>query len=101
MFKVTQEGARKVFQEMLRMADAGEPKEDVESIIARMGLQISQPEEVWEAIGQAINDNPHVVQEVKSGKEQAVGPLVGQVLRKVQHDPVLIREYILKRIGEQ
>ena len=60
-------------------------KQGAKEIIEAKGLvQISDDGPIREAAQQAIDENPKSVEDFTSGKQQAIGFLVGQVMRKTQ-----------------
>ena len=64
---------------MGRMIETGE---DAATLVSEEGLeQVSDESALEGVIEQVIAENPQAVQDYLAGKEQAVGPLVGQVMR--------------------
>ena len=60
-------------------------KQGAKEIIEAKGLvQISDDGPIREAAQQAIDENPKSVEDFNGGKQQAIGFLVGQVMRKTQ-----------------
>lgn len=57
-------------------------------------------DELEAAIQQVINDpnNAKAIEQIKSGKDKAVGALVGQVMKLVKTDPKTLRDTILSKI---
>lgn len=73
--KISSRGAKIVLEEMVRKG--GDPSQ----IIKERGLeQISDTGELEKIIKEAIEDNPKVVEDFKSGKENALQYLVGQIM---------------------
>ncbi|MFH1824634.1 MAG: Asp-tRNA(Asn)/Glu-tRNA(Gln) amidotransferase subunit GatB [Candidatus Firestonebacteria bacterium] len=68
--------AKMVFEEMFSTG------EDPELIVKKKGLvQITDEKVITEIVEKVICDNPGIVQEYKSGKEKAIGNLIGQVMK--------------------
>ncbi len=65
--------------------------------------QISDAQELEEAVSQVIITNAQAVADYKAGKEQALKFLVGQVMKatKGRANPQLVNELIRKRLGEE
>ncbi|CAG7572540.1 aspartyl/glutamyl-tRNA(Asn/Gln) amidotransferase subunit B [Barrientosiimonas humi] len=66
------------------------------------GLELVQDDGALEAaVDQVVADNPDVAQKVRDGKVQAVGALIGQVMKamKGQADAAKVRELLLQRLG--
>jgi aspartyl-tRNA(Asn)/glutamyl-tRNA(Gln) amidotransferase subunit B len=64
--------------------------------------QISDASELEDAIADVINSNAQAVSDYKSGKEEALKFLVGQVMRatKGRATPGLASELLQKKLGE-
>jgi len=74
-----------------------------EEIIKERGLsQISDTGELEDAIADVINSNTQAVSDYRSGKEEALKFLVGQVMRatKGRANPALAGELLQKKLGE-
>jgi len=95
---VSSTSAKEVFEEMFK---TGKSATD---IINERGLtQISDAQELDEAVSQVIATNARAVADYKAGKEQALKFLVGQVMRttKGRANPQLLNELIKKRLEEE
>lgn len=58
---------------------------DPEKMVEERGLeQISDEDELTGIIDEVIDENPDAVEDVRSGKDEAIGFLVGQVMQKTQ-----------------
>jgi aspartyl-tRNA(Asn)/glutamyl-tRNA(Gln) amidotransferase subunit B len=71
-------------------------------IVQRKGLaQVSDESALLKFIDEVIAENPKVVEDVRGGKERAVGSLVGALMKKTkgQANPQLANDLIKKRIG--
>lgn len=93
--KISSKIAKSVFEEMFFKGT------DPADITAGRGLeQISDPDKLEAVIDYVIKNNPEPVQQLKSGKEKAIGFLVGQVMAatKGKANPKLVNEIILKKI---
>ncbi len=72
-----------------------------EQIIEEKGFsQVSDEGVLGQIIDQVIQENPTVIEQIKSGKESAIGFLVGQSMRKTQGkaNPKKIGEMIKRRV---
>jgi len=65
--------------------------------------QISDAQELEEAVSQAITANARAVDDYKEGKEQALKFLVGQVMKATRGraNPQLVNELLKKKLGEE
>jgi len=62
-----------------------ETGEGAGAIVEKKGLrQISDTAELEAIIDQVLGENPAAVQDIKGGKKQAFGFIVGQVMRKTK-----------------
>ncbi|CAM3718191.1 Asp-tRNA(Asn)/Glu-tRNA(Gln) amidotransferase subunit GatB [Micrococcus flavus] len=90
----------KIAKQVLGFVAEGEgtPKEIVE---ARSLAVVSDDGALTEAVDAAIADNPDVVEKIKGGKMQAVGALIGPVMKATrgQADAGRVREIVLERLG--
>ncbi|MGH3341326.1 MAG: Asp-tRNA(Asn)/Glu-tRNA(Gln) amidotransferase subunit GatB [Carbonactinosporaceae bacterium] len=88
--------ARQVFEGVL--AGEGEPA----AVIERRGLRmVSDEAALTSAVDEAIAANLDIAGKVRGGKVQAVGPLVGAVMKATrgQADAARVRELILQQLG--
>jgi aspartyl-tRNA(Asn)/glutamyl-tRNA(Gln) amidotransferase subunit B len=88
--------ARQVLDGVL--AGEGSPAEVADA----RGLELVHDDAALEAaVGRVIDANPDVAQRIRDGKVQAVGALIGQVMREMkgQADASRAREIILARLG--
>ena len=77
---------------------------DAADIIDRRGLrQISDTDEIEEAVRQAVSVNTQALADYKAGKEQALKFLVGQVMKatKGRANPGLVNELLKKKLEEE
>ena len=88
-------------KEVLRLAiQTGRSPEE---LVAEKGLaQISDTGSLEQLAKDAINNNPKSVQDYRGGKKNALGFLVGCVMRqsKGQANPQMVQEILLKLLGE-
>ncbi|MDR1712013.1 MAG: Asp-tRNA(Asn)/Glu-tRNA(Gln) amidotransferase subunit GatB [Propionibacteriaceae bacterium] len=88
--------ARKVIEYTL--AGEGDP----EQIVAARGLaMVSDDSLLAAAVDRALAANADAVQKIRDGKVQAIGALIGAVMREMkgQADAAKVREMIVSRIG--
>ncbi|MDA0284464.1 MAG: Asp-tRNA(Asn)/Glu-tRNA(Gln) amidotransferase GatCAB subunit B, partial [Planctomycetota bacterium] len=101
---ITIKSGRDVFTELLTRTDDGKnvSVESVDSIIANKGLGKEQDTGKIDAAIQTVIDNERnakAVEDVRSGKHQAVGPLIGQVMRDLKGaDPGSVRQMIIDKL---
>jgi aspartyl-tRNA(Asn)/glutamyl-tRNA(Gln) amidotransferase subunit B len=78
----------------------GEP---IEAIVARLGLrQISDADSLGPVVDQVLAANPAAVADVRAGKPQAIGFLVGQVMKATrgQANAAVVQAAIRERLGD-
>jgi aspartyl-tRNA(Asn)/glutamyl-tRNA(Gln) amidotransferase subunit B len=76
--------------------------EGVDAIVTRLGLrQISDASALGKVVDEVIAANPDAVADVRAGKAQAIGFLVGQVMKATrgQANASVAREALLARLG--
>ena len=95
--------ARDVYADLLARPRAENTSETVDAIVDERGLiAVTGGAELEAACDAAIADpkNAVAVETVRGGKQQAVGPLMGQVLKAVGGaDPKTVRAMLLERIS--
>lgn len=75
---------------------------DPAAIVEKEGLAVVSDDSVLTgAVDQAIADNPDVVEKIKGGKVQAIGALIGPIMKATrgQADAGRVREIIMERLG--
>lgn len=101
--RVTTRGAREVYTELRRQAADGTPVTvpDIERVIADNQLEVvNDSAAIQAAIDAAIAGKPAAVDDFKAGKQAAVGPLIGIVMKQVSGaDPKTVRELLIQRIN--
>tara|TARA_R110002072_G_scaffold173600_2_gene328344 strand:+ start:129980 stop:131473 length:1494 start_codon:yes stop_codon:yes gene_type:complete len=101
---ITVKSGREVFAELLALTDDGTEvsANSVESIIADKGLVVVKDTGKIDAAIQAVIDNERnakAVEDVRNGKQQAVGPLIGQVMRELKGaDAGSVRQMIIDKL---
>jgi aspartyl-tRNA(Asn)/glutamyl-tRNA(Gln) amidotransferase subunit B len=88
--------AKQVFQ---RHVAGGEP---VDRIVEDLGLaQISDRDALTTAVDEAIRANPQAVKDVAAGKQQAIGALVGHVMKSTrgQANAALVQQLVRDRLA--
>ncbi|RRD07256.1 Asp-tRNA(Asn)/Glu-tRNA(Gln) amidotransferase subunit GatB [Arachnia propionica] len=94
--ELTDKLARSVFDGVI--AGEGSPAE----VVAARGLTVvSDDASLGAAVDEVIAANPDVAQKVRDGKVQAVGALIGQVMKAMrgQADAARVRELLLSRLS--
>jgi aspartyl-tRNA(Asn)/glutamyl-tRNA(Gln) amidotransferase subunit B len=101
--KITVNSGRIVFAALLdRSVDSLPPGiEAVDAIISEKGLAItSGADELAPIIDAVLAANAKIVADVKGGKQQAIGALIGQVMKQTKGaDPQVVREMLQSRIA--
>ena len=90
----------KIAKQVLAGVLAGEG--DPAQIVEAEGLEIVRDDgALTAAVDQAIADNPDVVEKIKGGKVQAIGALIGPIMKATrgQADAGRAREIILDKLG--
>jgi aspartyl-tRNA(Asn)/glutamyl-tRNA(Gln) amidotransferase subunit B len=101
---ITIKSGREVFTELLTLTDDGVTVSaaSIDSIIADKGLGKEQDTGKIDAAIQAVIDNERnakAVEDVRGGKQQAVGPLIGQVMRELKGaDAGSVRQMIIDKL---
>jgi aspartyl-tRNA(Asn)/glutamyl-tRNA(Gln) amidotransferase subunit B len=87
-------------QLFLALQQAGPDKAVHELAKEKDLIQLSDAGEIEELVEQAIRENPAAVADVKRGEAQAVGFLIGQVMKlsRGQANPGLVRDIIAKKL---
>ena len=87
--------ARDVFAHLLRTNDS------VEEAIKSLGIESVDSNEIEVLCRELLDANPQVIDDVKSGKQQAVGALIGQAKKKnANANPKQVRETLLQLIEQ-
>ena len=90
--------AKLIFEEMFNTGN------QAADIIAQRGLsQISDSQEIEEAVNQVITASAQAVADYRAGKEQALKFLVGQVIRATRGraNPKLVSELLKKKLEKE
>ncbi len=103
MLKLMDEGvisskiAKTVFEEMFKTGKAPE------TIVEEKGLkQISDQSKLEEIVLKVIEENPDAVEDIRGGKDQAIGYLVGQVMKETRGkaNPGMVNKLLRAKIKE-
>ena len=104
--EITNNSARQVFAELLAssqpdLAD-GDALSVVEQMISQLRLAIvSDTGELAGIVETVLSNNQQTVIDFQSGKQSAVGPLIGQVMREVKGaDPKTVRQMLIDKMSE-
>ena len=103
--EITTKGAREVFTELLdrETISATEPEAlaEIDAIIAERELAIvSDSAELTEVVERVLAENEQIAADFRGGKQGAIGPLIGHVMREVKGaDAKLVRQMLIERIG--
>ncbi len=100
--ELTVKSGREVFDELLKDSDEGHlpSRERIAQTIDAHGLGTPSDSGELEAIVAAvIAEQPDAAEDVRSGKQQALGPLIGQVMRRLKGaNPQQVRQLLLDRL---
>jgi aspartyl-tRNA(Asn)/glutamyl-tRNA(Gln) amidotransferase subunit B len=83
-------------------AGVQETGDDVDTVIAKRGLKaVGDVDALGAAVDEVIAANPDIAQKIRDGKVQAVGALVGQVMKATrgQANAATVNQLILDRLG--
>ncbi len=96
--KISNTAGKEILREMF--TDGGTPEE----IVEKKGLvQISSEGDLLELIRRVLEENPKSIADYRSGKTQAAGYLVGQVMKASQGraNPGMVRELLIRELGQR
>lgn len=96
--KISGKIGKEIFPELL------ETGADPEKIVTEKGLaQVSDTGALTEACMKVIEANPQIVEQIRGGKDKAIGALVGQVMKetKGQANPQMVQEILRKMMNEE
>lgn len=89
--------AKTVFEEMFHTG------KDPGDIVKEKGLkQISDEDKLEKLVDEIIKNNPDVIEDIRNGKDKAVGYLVGQVMKetKGKANPQMVNKMFKEKINE-
>jgi aspartyl-tRNA(Asn)/glutamyl-tRNA(Gln) amidotransferase subunit B len=87
--------ARDVFEKLL------EKPMSVEDAIESLGIKAVDTSEIESLCRELLAANPQVVADIKGGKQQAIGPLLGQARKRNPNaNPQVVRETLLRLVSE-
>lgn len=100
--ELTTKSAREVFTTLLETSTGPATIADIDRIVAEKGLAIVQDDgAITAAIDAVIEKNPKAVADFQSGKQAAVGALIGQVMKKLKGaDAAVVRSRIIERLSQ-
>lgn len=97
---LTNNGAREIFAALLEESPETISAARVDQLMEEKGLAvIKDTGEILRIVDAVIDRNERIVADVKGGKVQAIGPLIGQVMKDLKGaDPKTVRTVLLERI---
>ena len=102
--EITTKSAREVFADLLESSatESTEALSQIDQIIEERGLAIvSDTGELEGVVETVLAGNQKIAADFRSGKQGAIGPLIGQVMREVKGaDAKVVRQMLIERIGE-
>jgi aspartyl-tRNA(Asn)/glutamyl-tRNA(Gln) amidotransferase subunit B len=98
--QITTNSGRLVFQELMQGTATASGAARVDQIIAEKSLAItSGADELGSIIDAVMAGNAKIVADIKGGKQQAIGSLIGQVMRQAKGaDPQVVREILASKL---
>ena len=90
--------AKQVFKELIENGG------DAEAIVKEKGLvQISDEGALLKIIGEVLDNNPQSIEDFKSGKQKAIGFLVGQLMKatKGQANPQMVNKLLVEEMNKR
>lgn len=101
---ITVKSGREVFSTLLARSDAGQTAKTghVDGLIAELGLAaVSGGDELNRLLDAAIAESPKAVEDFRAGKQQALGPLIGKVMKQLKGaDAKAVREQLIARLSQ-
>ncbi len=91
--------AKKVFKELTK-----EEVQDVRSLVEEKGwAQLSDPEQLLPIISEVLDNNEQSVEDFKSGKKQAMGYLIGQIMKETrgQANPGVVNKLLSQELNKR
>ena len=102
--EITKASGREVFATLLSRADSGQSAaaSDVNAVIDELGLRsVSGGDELTSALDAVIAESPKAVEDFRGGKQQALGPMIGKVMKQLKGaDAKAVREQLIQRLSE-
>lgn len=102
--QITIKSAREVFMDLLVENPSRKPisSHHIDQIIAEKGLAlVTDTGELERVIAEVIAKNPKAAADFKSGKQAAVGSLIGQVMKAVKGaDPQTVRAMLVEKLKQ-
>jgi aspartyl-tRNA(Asn)/glutamyl-tRNA(Gln) amidotransferase subunit B len=102
---ITVKSGRDLFSVLLAESKSGEAiaAKRIDELIDEQGLRVVSDSGALEsAVAAAITESPRAVEDFRSGKQQAIGAIIGKVMKQVKGaDAKAVRELIITRIEAQ
>lgn len=95
---IRKDQARLLLKDVLLTSNIGLPLEDV--LVTSSSLDEADTSELDAIVKTVLAQNTKAVVEYKSGKEKAIGVIMGQVMRQMKADPHLVTATIKRLIAE-
>ncbi|MEX0587122.1 MAG: hypothetical protein WD176_10785 [Pirellulales bacterium] len=101
---ITVKSGRELFGELLRRHDEEDspPEVNIDMLIDERGLRlVSDGGELDAAIESAVAGSPQAVADFRAGKQQALGAIIGKIMRDVRGaDAKAVRERLIARLQQ-
>ena len=73
----------------------------MEQTLESLGIEKVAKDELIVLCRELLRQNPHIVEDVKNGKQQAIGALIGQARKRNPNaNPARVREMCLELIAQ-
>ncbi|MCA9054281.1 MAG: Asp-tRNA(Asn)/Glu-tRNA(Gln) amidotransferase GatCAB subunit B, partial [Planctomycetaceae bacterium] len=100
---ITKASGREVFNVLLARSDEdrGLSVDAIDPLIDELGLRnVAGGDEVTALLDAVIAESPKAVEDFRAGKQQALGPLIGKVMKQLKGaDAKAIREQLIQRLS--
>jgi aspartyl-tRNA(Asn)/glutamyl-tRNA(Gln) amidotransferase subunit B len=100
--KISNNIAKEVYQEMLKITDSDDEKQKPECIVKEKNLlQVSDTSEIEKIINKILEENPAEAARYKSGEIKLLGFFVGKIMKesKGKANPKTVNELLSKSLG--
>ncbi|MFV0443416.1 MAG: Asp-tRNA(Asn)/Glu-tRNA(Gln) amidotransferase subunit GatB [Planctomycetaceae bacterium] len=100
---ITVKSGRELFTALLARVDEGQSPTtaDIDPLIDELGLKaVTGGDELTGILDAIIADSPKAVEDFKAGKQQAIGQLIGKVMKQLKGaDAKAVREQLIARLS--
>ncbi len=100
--KISNNIAKEVYSEMLKISDSGDIKQSPDFIVKEKGLlQLSDSSEIEKIVTKILTENPNEVKRYKAGEVKLLGFFVGKIMKesKGKANPKTVNELLEKNLN--